>query len=172
MANILLSLIGSEAQEIVGSLSAEEAEHDNNDQVESNIKGSETISHTEKEQLVKSRRGQGVFRTRLERIEKKCRLTGVSAKQHLRASHIKPWSVSSNTERLDGENGLLLAPHIDHLFDRGYISFDDDGNILISKRLNKEIITKWSLDIISNTGAFTDQQKIYLGHHREHILLK
>jgi transposase len=51
---------------------------------------------------------------------------------HLRASHIRPWRDSDNEARLDGENGLLLTPTIDHLFDRGFISFEDDGRLLIS----------------------------------------
>lgn len=71
---------------------------------------------TEKEQLIKARRGQGVFRTRLESIEDSCRLTGATNTRMLVASHIKPWRDCSNVERLDGNNGLLLSPHVDKLF--------------------------------------------------------
>jgi predicted restriction endonuclease len=52
--------------------------------------------------------------------------------EHLRASHCKPWRDSSNEERLDGENGLLLRPNADHLFDRGFIGFEDNGDVLVS----------------------------------------
>jgi hypothetical protein len=72
----------------------------------------------EKIQLTKSRRGQGIFKANVRLIENHCRITGVSSIKHLRASHIKPWSVSDNDEKLDGYNGLLLSPHVDHLFDR------------------------------------------------------
>lgn len=80
----------------------------------------ERITPTEKQQISNARRGQGLFRARVELIERGCRLTGVVDRAHLGASHIKPWRACTNTERLDGHNGLLLAPHIDHLFDRGF----------------------------------------------------
>ena len=83
----------------------------------------------EKLQLVKSRRGQGVFRDNVIQIEKYCRVTGVRAIEHLRASHIKPWAKSDDLEKVDGNNGLLLSPHVDHLFDRGWIRFEADGTM-------------------------------------------
>ena len=55
-----------------------------------------------------------------------------------RSSHIKPWCDSTNSERLNPENGLLLAAHIDALFDRGLISFEGGGSMLISGRINRE----------------------------------
>jgi putative restriction endonuclease len=51
---------------------------------------------------------------------------------HLVASHCKPWRDSSNEERINGENGLLLTPTIDHLFDRGFIGFEDNGTLILS----------------------------------------
>lgn len=77
------------------------------------------IESTEKEQVTKARKGQGKFRKNVIKKENKCRLTGVNKKDLLIASHIKPWKVSSNSERLDGNNGLLLSPHVDKLFDKG-----------------------------------------------------
>jgi putative restriction endonuclease len=65
-------------------------------------------------------------------IETRCRITGVTNPIHLRTSHCKPWRDSNNEERLDGENGLLLTPTIDHLFDRGFISFEDSGVLIVS----------------------------------------
>jgi len=84
--------------------------------------------------------------------------TGVTGREHLRASHIKPWRLSSDAEKLDGHNGLLLSPHIDHLFDRGYITFSDAGEVVFSKRLLPEILNHWSIPARLNVGAFSDYQ--------------
>ncbi len=65
-------------------------------------------------------------------IEQKCRVTGVSNLTHLHGSHWKLWRDSSNEERLDGENGLLLTSTIDHLFDRGFISFENSVELIVS----------------------------------------
>ena len=99
----------------------------------------------EKIQLTKSRRGQGIFKANVRLVENRCRITGVTNIKHLRASHIKPWSVSNNDEKLDGYNGLLLSPHVDHLFDRGFISFQDSGAIMVSKELNVSVLNQWSI---------------------------
>ena len=104
--------------------------------LEADIRQSTTIDETEKEQLVKSRRGQGKFRENVQECEVHCRITGVSDARFLIASHIKPWRSSTNQERLDGQNGLLLTPNLDALFDRGSISFDDAGALLISPVIN------------------------------------
>ena len=92
------------------------------------INNDTSIPVTEREAIVLARRGQGLFRERVSEIETHCRITGVSTPEHLRASHSKPWRDSSNEERLDGHNGLLLTPTIDHLFDRGFIPFEDEGH--------------------------------------------
>jgi len=93
-------------------------------------------SETERRALVKTRLGQGPFRTRLiERWGGRCPVTGCSQEQALRASHIKPWRCSTNQERLDSANGLLLTANLDALFDRFLISFDDDGRMLISPQV-------------------------------------
>ena len=90
------------------------------------------IAETEKSALILARRGQGLFKQRVRLLERRCRITGVDRIEHLRASHCKPWRSSDDGERLDGENGLLLTPTIDHLFDRGFISFEADGKLLVS----------------------------------------
>src|SRR5262249_29602941 len=90
------------------------------------------LSPTDREALILARRGQGLFRQRVQEVESRCRVTRVDRAEHLRASHCKPWRDSSHEERLDGQNGLLLTPSIDHLFDRGFISFRDDGRLLVS----------------------------------------
>ena len=75
---------------------------------------------------------EGLFKERVAKIETKCRITGVENPVHLIASHCKPWRDATNEERLDGENGLLLTPSIDHLFDRGFIGFENDGKLIVS----------------------------------------
>jgi predicted restriction endonuclease len=62
---------------------------------------------------------------------------------YLIASHIKPWRSANNQERIDGSNGLLLAPHVDLLFDRGLISFTDEGSLLVSPAANEDAISPW-----------------------------
>jgi len=127
------------------------------------------IEFTEKEQLIKARLGQGLFRKRLVEIEAKCRLTQITNEQFLVASHIKPWRDGNNVERLDGNNGLLLSPHVDRLFDRGWISFNDDGTLLISNNDTKEVMASWGLNSNINVGSFSDKQKPYLAYHRTHV---
>jgi len=125
------------------------------------------IGPREKQTLVNSRRGQGKFRSRVGEHEDRCRITGTTAKQHLVASHIKPWALSDDEQKLDGFNGLLLAPHIDHLFDGGFISFRDNGDLLISSKLNKAVLSDWGIPVSMNVGKFKAKQREYLKHHRK-----
>lgn len=83
------------------------------------------VSETEREAIVQSRVGQGKFREDLIRYWGKCAVTGCELIKILKASHIKPWRYSSNIERLDKFNGLLLIPNLDSTFDNGLISFDN-----------------------------------------------
>lgn len=126
----------------------------------------------EKERLTKARRGQGVFKRNVQAIEKACRVTGTRQIRHLIASHIKPWRLSTDAEKLDGNNGLLLAPHVDHLFNDGWISFDSDGSLLASTRLPEEILAAWSIPHALNVGAFSQAQDVYLDFHRKNIFLR
>jgi len=96
-------------------------------------------------------------------------MTQVSDPEHLRASHIKPWKDSSDSEKIDGSNGLFLAPHIDHLFDRGFISFADSGHLLISAALTSSIANSWGITDGINVGSFTEKQKNYLEYHRQRV---
>ena len=72
---------------------------------------------TKRAAVIQARRGQGLFRRRVEKREASCRVTHVNDPVYLRASHIKPWRKSTDKEKLDGNNGLMLSPHIDMLFD-------------------------------------------------------
>lgn len=125
------------------------------------------ISVTEKKQLIASRVGQGLFRKRALLQGAVCRVTGVSEKRFLRASHIKPWRDSSNFERLDGSNGLMLSPHIDVLFDQDLLTFSDSGGILVSAKLDQEILSRWSITKPAIQTEFTSLQASYLKEHRE-----
>lgn len=127
---------------------------------------------TEKEQLIKARLGQGLFRLRLTALEQKCRVTGVENLALLIASHIKPWRVSSNYERLDGNNGLLLSPHIDKLFDRGWITFGNLGEIYTANEAVISILRAWGVNPNARLTPFTPVQQEYLAYHREFIFKK
>ncbi len=136
------------------------------DAEEERIEQRTDIGATRKLQLVNARRGQGIFRRNLEKIENRCRVTGIGDGRHLRASHIKPWAKADDREKLDGYNGLLLAPHVDHLFDQGYISFGDDGTMLVSMSLDLEVLDRWGIDPTRNYGPFKSKHRTYLEYHR------
>lgn len=124
------------------------------------------VENTERKQLVDARIGQGLFRERVTRIESACRVTGLTNKSLLIASHIKPWRNANNIERLDGNNGLILSPHVDKLFDRGMISFKDNGEVLVANENTQLALNKWRI-ITTNVGSFNEQQKFYLEYHRD-----
>ncbi|MHC9509830.1 HNH endonuclease [Kangiella sp. M94] len=94
------------------------------------------IGETERKTLINTRIGQGKYRNDLVDLWKSCAVTGYSEVSMLRASHIKPWAKSSSKEKLDKYNGFLLLPNIDHAFDMGMITFQQNGLILISSSLN------------------------------------
>jgi hypothetical protein len=133
-----------------------------------------SIPASDREALVIARRGQGLFRQRVQLLEHRCRITGVDRPEHLRASHCKPWRDSSNEERLDGENGLLLTPSIDHLFDRGFVSFRGDGRLLVSPVAHKLSLERMGVptDRVVHVGNFNEGQARYLEFHRDQVLLQ
>jgi putative restriction endonuclease len=108
------------------------------------------------------------------KLKKRCRVTGVENPVHLVASHCKPWRDSNNNERLDGENGLLLTPSIDHLFDRGFIGFENNGQLILSPVAHRPSLQRMGIDTtkILNVGAFTSGQKHFLEFHRNAVLLQ
>lgn len=132
------------------------------------------VPETERQAIVLARRGQGLFKQRVMEIERACRITKVAREEHLRASHCKPWRDANNQERLDGENGLLLTPSIDHLFDRGFISFENNGQVIISPVAHNDSLRRMGVDPISppRVGEFSEGQRHYLDYHRDNVLLK
>jgi len=133
------------------------------------IEQNESLTQSEKEQLIKARRGQGKYKRNLEKIESKCRITGLEDKHFLIASHSKPWSKSNNIEKIDGNNGFLFSPHADRLYDRGWISFSNDGELLISEPRVIEILNTWGIEYPQNIGSLSEQQKFYVTYHRDNI---
>jgi hypothetical protein len=138
------------------------------------IQGDSTLEETEKQALVLARRGQGLFRNRVQTLESHCRITGVERPEHLRASHIKPWRDCNNQERLAAENGLLLTPSIDHLFDRGFISFEGSGRLLVSEVAHQESLRRMGIpsgrDV--DVGRFSSSQAQFLQYHRDEVFLR
>ena len=124
------------------------------------------LNKTEKDSIVKSRIGQGIFRDGVIELWGSCAVTGLNNLSLLRASHIKPWRDSTNRERLDPMNGLLLQPTLDHLFDAGLITFDENGAILFSILLSKWDIEKLRLDDCMGLRKIPDRMVCYLEHHR------
>lgn len=182
LAGALVDLLGAEARDIVrGNRVAEERPLQPDvglfeweaHELE-RIRENENIPETTRKALVLARRGQGLFKQRVMVVERACRITGVRRLEHLRASHCKPWRDANDEERLDGENGLLLTPNADHLFDRGFIAFDDNGDVLISPVAHQDSLARMGLQIgeARNVGRFTERQKSYLQYHRESVFLR
>jgi hypothetical protein len=142
------------------------------DEQQDSIRHDPGLDTTTKEQVILARHGQGFFRRRVLQREPMCRLTKIENPDYLVASHIKPWrACGSAVERLDGANGLALAPHVDRLFDRGFISFKSDGTVLISPRLEAVDLDRLGLrDACENgCGAFDESQEQFLAHHRTDV---
>jgi putative restriction endonuclease len=127
------------------------------------------VGPTFRDQLVRARRGQGVFRANVLLQEESCRVTRVNEPRHLKASHIKPWREASDTERLDGANGLLLSPHIDHLFDEGYITFSNNQALVIVPEVRDKLLDAWGIDAGVHVGEFSREQNAYLDYHRVNV---
>lgn len=134
-----------------------------------------SLSLTTRQQVVAARRGQGSFKRQIYSFESACRLTKLNTPSLLIASHIKPWRLCNTAaERLDGANGLLLAPHVDFLFDRGFISFLDSGAVVFSPRLAVADLKRLGLfkSVGYMSGVFHPRQAEYLAFHRTRVFLK
>ena len=131
-----------------------------------------SIDSTERISLLTSRNGQGKFRSNVLNIMPVCPFTGISDSFLLRASHIIPWRMCrNNNERLDGFNGLALTPSYDVLFDKGLISFENNGSLIISSKLSYQIIESLNLiqGKIYNIENLNGNKNIYLEFHRYNI---
>lgn len=153
------------------------------DQVEKDVLADLGLDETTRKQVILARRGQGRFRSNVEVIERRCRLTQIDNPSLLIASHIKPWrSCETAAERLDGMNGLLLTPDADLLFDRGFITFEDNGEVRISSRFDTGDLRRLGLGDLAmprlgfgeaplpwRTDEFASEQCKYLAYHRTRV---
>ncbi|MEP0391677.1 MAG: HNH endonuclease [Erythrobacter sp.] len=167
-AKVLLNEFGPQFRSL-GEATAEPEDDLADEKAETALQGRTDIAATQKSQLVSSRRGQGIFRANVRLNEKGCRLTGVTDPRFLIASHIKPWRVCTDQEKLDGCNGLLLSPHVDKLFDSGFIGFADDGSVIRSDELPAAVWESWRLAMTA-VKPFNEKQREFLAYHRVEIL--
>jgi HNH endonuclease len=182
LMEVLADLIGGElrrlmqmtiAADVIGNYGNAVVEWE--EHLRDEIASNRTLAQTEKEQVILARRGQGLFRQNVQHLERACRVTKVDRPEHLRASHCKPWrDCETNEERLSGENGLLLTPSIDHLFDRGFISFESNGALLVSPVAHLASLNRMGVPTAEriNVGSFSEGQRSFLEFHRNYVFLK
>lgn len=135
------------------------------------VENDNTIKVTEKDSIVKSRIGQGIFRKGLIEYWHGCAISQCPLTWMLIASHIKPWRNADNQERLDAYNGLLLLPNYDKLFDLGYISFNSKGKIMYSRLLDK--FDRETIGLTNNLHLvkLEEQHLKYLKYHNDNCFL-
>lgn len=127
--------------------------------------------NTEVERLVVQRVGQEIFRAGLRKYwQDRCAVTGLAIVELLRASHIKPWAhCEKNAERLDVYNGLLLAPHYDAAFDKGFVTVQDDGEIVYSAQLPGEARSRLGMTSELWIMGLRPEHAKYLAWHRTKV---
>jgi len=168
MAQALIGLIGQDYWDNLAVIIAVKDESTISDAEDAIIEQG-IVGPTFREQVVRARRGQGVFRANVLLRETHCRVTRVDDRRHLKASHIKPWRDASDADRLDGSNGLLLSPHIDHLFDQGYITFSANQELLIVPDVRPQLLDAWGIDAGVRVGDFSRDQSAFLDYHRANV---
>lgn len=129
------------------------------------------VGATEAEAVVRQRVGQDLFREMLlDYWDGRCAVTGLAVPELLRASHAKPWKDASDAERLDVYNGLLLAVHLDALFDRGLVTFADNGVAMLSPHLSDGVLAAIGLPVgIQPLRRVADGHRPYLKYHRDYV---
>lgn len=138
------------------------------------IENDRQLPETEKTAIIQSRIGQGVFRKSLiNKYNGRCIITGIDLPELLVASHIKPWAASSNKERLDVNNGLLLSAAYDRLFDKGLITFNRNGEILLSPLIRTENIERLGLSQGTKYNLQINRSmEEYLSYHRDVLFVE
>lgn len=129
----------------------------------------EILKETTRESIVQSRIGQGQFRVSLIQYWQGCSVTSCQKIEILKASHIKPWHSSSNEERLDVFNGLLLLPNLDACFDSGLIGFADNGKIIISSELDESTLLQLGINTDLKLLRVDQRHKKFLRFHCKNI---
>ena len=129
------------------------------------------VGDTTRRQVIEARVGQGIYRERLlAKWDNACAVTGLATPDFLVASHARPWKGATNAERLDGDNGLPLLPNLDKLFDKGFITFEDDGVIRISSVLPPEAYGPMGVDpTMTLVKPLNPAQKGYMKYHRDNV---
>ena len=127
---------------------------------------SEYEGETDREAIIKARLGQGRFRTGVLAVWGGCAVTGCAEPAVLRASHIKPWRLSDNRERLDPFNGLMLTANLDALFDAGLVGFSDTGGILLSPRIAGPDLSILGVNPDMRLRKVPTRTRAYLAEHR------
>jgi len=155
--------------EFVFRIEALSTEVDAFKEVREHVAEYKTLALTEQERIVVSRLGQGNFRRNVIRLWGSCSVTGLQNVSLLRASHIKPWKHSDNKERLSPYNSLLLIPDYDFLFDRGYISFKNNGSVLVSQRLSPFARRVFDVRGDLELRKVFPENKEYLEFHRSEV---
>lgn len=154
----LLDLVGDEAFNIQDSMASNSARDSNQTAPEG----------YDKEVTAKARVGQGKFRQDVMALwSDTCAVTGLDIKMLLTASHILPWQLSNPHQKVDKFNGLALSPNIDKLFDKGFISFDEKGDILIKNSLSTDALKAVGVDKKMAIKNLTKEHLAYLKEHRE-----
>ena len=152
----------------------ENVEKNSEDEIVRKIEESK-MSVTEKEAVIMARIGQGTYRKKLLDELHICPFTLVDDEHLLVASHIKPWRSSTNKEKKDPKNGFVFTPTYDKLFDKGYITFDDNKTLVVSKWISKYNCERLGLVdgiIIEQLPNIEGKRKVYLEYHRKFIFKK
>jgi predicted restriction endonuclease len=135
------------------------------------IMANKTADPTTVQALVNARVGQGKFGLAVRQFwDHRCSVTGAATQVALEASHIKGWADSTDGQRLDPNNGLLLTANLHKLFDAGLISFDDSGKMLVSSKLSQseqEIFGVVGKNLAKKPSPETAK---YLSYHRKKFL--
>lgn len=131
----------------------------------------DTTKEKKEYEVSRARIGQGKYREALLEDCPFCPITMLNEESLLIASHIKPWAVSDDKEKIDYKNGFMLSPLYDKLFDKGFITFTDDKRMIVSNWLSVKNQERLRL---KNEERFPhlpidDKRAFYLRFHRESV---
>ena len=147
----------------------EEVETDPFEDVEHHEKELSGLDETTRRAIVQSRIGQGRFRRDVLDLWGGCAVTGIRDPRVLKASHVKPWRDATNDERLDPHNGLALIPNLDTLFDDGLITFDAEGRIRCSERIEPGVLAMLGIHADMRLRRMPTRLERYLRYYRGNV---
>jgi hypothetical protein len=79
---------------------------------------------------------------------------------------------SDNRERLSQENGILLSPTFDKLFDSGFISFRDTGALMFSNHFSDDNFKRVNFPTDKVDLMISSEMKTFLEFHRDVVFIK